>query len=202
MQKKALIIEDSKIIAQLLTHMVRKTFLSLNIQPDITSKYDATSGLTAVNATKYDIIITDNMLPGGTGLSIVQYAKSHDLNKDTPIILISASMDESLKNEALATGANCCLQKPIQFESLNSIISDIFNGTHVNASNLGIITLAEWIENGEHYFYCLETGSKFRAANLDAARKIIAEHPPENPVKIHASNIHRVTYEKHEMVLA
>lgn len=58
---------------------------------------------------RYDLIITDNDLPGVSGLDIIRHARLLDRHRNTPIIMLSASPFEA---EARRAGADVFLKKP------------------------------------------------------------------------------------------
>jgi two-component system chemotaxis response regulator CheY len=57
----------------------------------------------------YDLIITDNDLPGATGLDLIRQVRERDHQRRTPIIMLSASPYEA---EARSAGADVFLKKP------------------------------------------------------------------------------------------
>ena len=58
---------------------------------------------------RYDLIITDNDLPGMSGLDIIRHVRLLDRHRNTPIIMLSASPYEA---EARRAGADAFLKKP------------------------------------------------------------------------------------------
>lgn len=65
---------------------------------------------------RYDLIITDNDLPGVSGLDIIRHARLLDRHRNTPIIMLSASPYEA---EARRAGADAFLKKP---EGINVLV--------------------------------------------------------------------------------
>ena len=59
----------------------------------------------------YDIIITDMAIREMNGLDVIRLAKESSVNKATPIILFSASVDDEHFIEAQQLGANRCFLK-------------------------------------------------------------------------------------------
>lgn len=59
--------------------------------------------------TQYDLIITENDLPGASGLELIRRARTLPHRRDTPIIMFSSG---SHRTEALRTGTDEFLMKP------------------------------------------------------------------------------------------
>ena len=71
--------------------------------------------LAIARAKKPDLLITDIMLPGKSGLHLIRSVRSDRLIKTIPILVISGCKSSTLV-EAKAAGADCCLEKPIRFD--------------------------------------------------------------------------------------
>lgn len=67
-----------------------------------------------------DIFIIDKQLSGSEGADICHYLKNREHNKDTPVIIFSASTD--LDKYAATAGADGFLEKPFQTKELRAII--------------------------------------------------------------------------------
>jgi CheY-like chemotaxis protein len=66
------------------------------------------------------LILSDINMPGMSGLDLLPKAKA--LRPDVPIIMITAYGDVETKRQALETGAEALLTKPIDFGTLRSEI--------------------------------------------------------------------------------
>lgn len=81
----------------------------------------AADGLTALHllaTNQYDIIVLDVMLPGVSGFDICQRVR-HDLNCNTPIILVTAKDQISDKETGFSAGADDYLVKPFNLTELH-----------------------------------------------------------------------------------
>jgi DNA-binding response OmpR family regulator len=89
---------------------------------------DAEQALNMARAQKPDLIITDIVLPGKSGLHFITAVRSDKVIKSTPIIVISGCGPMILV-EAEGIGADFCLEKPINIEVFWAAIDQVF-GDH------------------------------------------------------------------------
>jgi two-component system, chemotaxis family, chemotaxis protein CheY len=104
MQPAILIIEDNRLVL----HTVRDT---LELQGwRVCCCNDGRQALCLIESDRqYDLIITDNDLPGVNGLDLIRHMRLLDRYRNTPIIMLSASPYEA---EARRAGADVFLKKP------------------------------------------------------------------------------------------
>ena len=76
---------------------------------------DSERGFATALARRPDLIITDLLLPGKSGLHLITKVRKDDSLKLIPILVISGCLPPMLA-EAKRLGADWCLQKPISFE--------------------------------------------------------------------------------------
>jgi FixJ family two-component response regulator len=65
---------------------------------------------------RFACVITDIQMPGMSGIDLKKHLAAHGLS--TPVILITARNDKTLKEWALADGAVCLLHKPFKPDAL------------------------------------------------------------------------------------
>jgi DNA-binding response OmpR family regulator len=106
-----------------------------------------------IGAHRYDCILLDLMLPGGSGIQILDELKLQ--NKEDGVIIISAknSLDDRIKG--LELGADDYLAKPFHLSELSARIFSVIrrrnfgNSNIVQQGNLKIDLLAKTVEVGE-----------------------------------------------------
>jgi CheY-like chemotaxis protein len=76
------------------------------------------------NAKPVDMILTDWMMPGGSGLDLIKWLRNHrqDMYRFMPVMLISAFASEDVVQTSRDSGANEALVKPLSAEKLASRI--------------------------------------------------------------------------------
>ena len=114
---KILIIEDEKELRETLeASLIKEEYL-------VETAGDFHSALEKISIYDYDCILLDVMLPGGSGLQLLEVLKSED--KPDNVIIISAkdSLDDKLKG--LELGADDYLTKPFHIAELNARIKAV-----------------------------------------------------------------------------
>lgn len=134
---KLLIVEDEKDLRDI----YKLIFDPIeNIEPKIVGTSD--EGASLVASTQFDCIILDIMLPGGiNGLELAKRVRDENLNRTTPIYIVSGNLDD----DAIVTARNLSvvesLRKPFKRNELVAKIVDtmqskrtydIINSTVVN----------------------------------------------------------------------
>lgn len=105
MANKILIIEDDKIIKNIIEFLLKKEGYQIEFAED------GLIGLEKINSYLPDLIITDIMLPYKSGLEITSYSKANFPN--VPVIIISSLGKEDLTViEAFKLGADDLIAKP------------------------------------------------------------------------------------------
>ncbi|MCE3225890.1 MAG: response regulator transcription factor [Bacteroidetes bacterium] len=106
-----LIIDDDKLTVKALQHSISQ----LGHTTDVAK--DGEEAITKIKDGNFDLIITDIMMPGISGLSLVNVLRSVQLCF-TPIIMMSSINNNPLVEAALKAGANDFIDKPVSIEEL------------------------------------------------------------------------------------
>ncbi|MCS7215591.1 MAG: winged helix-turn-helix domain-containing protein [Thermodesulfovibrio sp.] len=106
MDKKILIVEDEKEIAELIAYTLQKE----NFQVDIA--LDGHEAIKKLKEKVYDLIILDLMLPYVQGLEICKYIRNNSDLKNSGIIIVTAKGEELDKIIGLEMGADDYITKP------------------------------------------------------------------------------------------
>jgi two-component system cell cycle response regulator DivK len=84
-------------------------------------------GLRLARRGYFDLYILDNWLPGGSGIGLCRAIREFDPH--TPIVFYSAAAYERDKQEALRSGAQAYLVKPVKFEDLEEAVANLTSPT-------------------------------------------------------------------------
>jgi DNA-binding response OmpR family regulator len=78
-----------------------------------------------------DLIITDLGMPGGEGASVIRYIRMIEQLKQRPrcpVLVLTGDLRASAKADALSSGADLVLQKPVNPERLLNEIRSLMKG--------------------------------------------------------------------------
>jgi CheY-like chemotaxis protein len=113
---KILLVEDNKALASAIG-MRLKSYGYQTIQAP-----DAISAVSAAIAHQPDLAIVDINLPGGNGFTVMDRIADSSDCPDMPVIVVTASNDTGLREQARQHGAAAFLEKPFGAESLLNAI--------------------------------------------------------------------------------
>ncbi len=118
---KILIAEDEQIMQDLFTTIFRIDDYQLTITAN------ADEAIAAMTTTKFNLIITDLLMPGADGYKLLEHLKANDNN--IPILVISALSDEAGILKSYQYGAIDYVVKPINPQILMMKVSKILGLT-------------------------------------------------------------------------
>jgi CheY-like chemotaxis protein len=123
-RRRALVADDDGDVCALLT---------LVLQPicDVTAVHDAESALGLLtDGVLFDVIISDFMLPGMSGLEFVQRVRRHQ-GARTPILMISGH-GQIVSDRARAAGVDAFLDKPFTLSQLRATLAHLIGSGPVS----------------------------------------------------------------------
>lgn len=128
---KVLIIEDDKVSSFALKHIIE------GLGHEVSEGENAEEAMNSILEGRFDLIFTDIMMPGISGLSLLTILRTVHLCK-TPVIAMSVLNDQSLINAAFQAGANDFLLKPFNIDDLKKKLKKYEDGEYaeVNKSDL------------------------------------------------------------------
>lgn len=93
---------------------------------EITTCSDAESALVAVKRERFfDIIICDFMLPGISGIDLIQRLRSDPRTRNVPILMISGHNNYAMDGRARTAGADLFLNKPFTISQLRTAVMQL-----------------------------------------------------------------------------
>jgi CheY-like chemotaxis protein len=119
----------------------------------------------------YKLIITDFLFARGSGLDLIQHVRENFNAMQTPIIMVSASMDPCVRQDAMNAGANYCMTKPPDFKLLVETASQMLTAPFIDATSVeGVYyTAINWSQGGVTYYFCPEFQLLAHAENAASA---------------------------------
>ena len=85
---------------------------------------DGQAALEAAERERLDLIILDIALPKLDGITVIKMLRSREATKRTPIITLSASVEEEVRMAAVEAGADLALDKPCLPAELETAVRD------------------------------------------------------------------------------
>jgi len=105
-----LIVEDDRNLLELYTEIL------LEEGYEVAAALDGLGALRALEGDVFDLVLTDVMMPGGTGVDILRAVRERDL--DVPVVLVTGHPTVETAVQALEMGALHYLVKPVATDEL------------------------------------------------------------------------------------
>jgi signal transduction histidine kinase/DNA-binding response OmpR family regulator len=91
----------------------------------VESAFDGSSGLRKAQELRPDLVVTDVMMPGMSGDTLVRELSALSDFAQVPIVVLTAKADDQLRVQLLQGGARDCLTKPFFAEELRARIRNL-----------------------------------------------------------------------------
>ncbi len=108
-QKKVLVIDDNPTIVELIRHAV-----SMQGKYDVVVAYDGEQGLEQFYNERPDCVIVDVRMPNLDGYQVVRCIRGDSESAHTPLIILSAMIEEDDQMTGLLSGVDEYLAKPFK----------------------------------------------------------------------------------------
>ncbi|MBC3788008.1 response regulator [Spirosoma utsteinense] len=110
-----LIAEDEAFVMKMMMYCLQKAGYTL------LAATDGKEALDCLRTTSPDLVITDLMMPYHNGLEVLNYVKT-TVNSSIPVIILSASGQESIIQQAFELGASEYITKPFMPNDLINVV--------------------------------------------------------------------------------
>ena len=120
-KKKILVVDDESQIAEMIADFCRQCGFETKV---------ATSGQSAIETAKSflpDLITLDLMMPGLSGLEVIEALKKEEATKKIPVIVISSYANAAEAQEALKL-SQAAIVKPLKMKVLEEKIGAVLAG--------------------------------------------------------------------------
>ena len=114
---KILIIDDSSFILTTVFKALSNEFSDAQIE----KASNGMEGFSKYQSFKPDVIVSDLLMPEMTGQEMI--SKIRETDKETKIFVVSADIQAATKNEVIDYGISGFINKPLQSEKLQLLIS-------------------------------------------------------------------------------
>jgi CheY-like chemotaxis protein len=107
--------DDDKVVTTLVSDFLRKKGYNVFVA------FDAMQAMMGVRNLPKAVIL-DVGMPGGTGIDVLKKIKSMNKTSHIPVIILTASSDPKLADEARSLGAEDFLTKPVDLGAVNQAV--------------------------------------------------------------------------------
>ncbi len=119
MAKKILAVDDSGSLRQ----MVVFSLTSAGYQ--VVEAVDGQDGLNKARSAQFDLILTDQNMPGMDGLSLIRTLRRLPNYQKTPILMLTTEASMEMKSRGRLAGANGWLVKPFDPQRLIEVVKKV-----------------------------------------------------------------------------
>lgn len=123
---------------------INRLLLKAQLEPHCKNIAIANEGKTALNYlqnNKYDLILLDLQMPYFSGLDLIKIIKlESSINKDSPVIAITAHAQSHQRKTLIDSGFDECLIKPILLEHINELLNLWLPKTELNHNKKSVDT--------------------------------------------------------------
>lgn len=130
---RILIVEDEVTLSQTIAEGLQE----FSYQADVYGSFKDASYMISIR--NYDLVLTDWMLPDGSGIDLINIAKQK--SPRTAVIVLSAKDDKESEITALKAGADDFIKKPFDFEILLARIEARLRFGGTNVINIDDLTI-------------------------------------------------------------
>jgi len=113
-----LICEDEPILRELMR-------VSLGDRYSFAEAGDVSEAIELAHAVHPDLVLLDVMMPGGSGLTVLEHLRAEPTLEQTPVVVVSAFTADRDHLAAYDAGANGFLKKPFDPEELESVVEQL-----------------------------------------------------------------------------
>ncbi len=129
---RVLVADDDPEIGMLITKVLDRGSY------EVTLCGDAESALVRIQRDRpYDILISDYMLPGISGLELIEQVRRNRATAGLPIVMISGHNNYAMGMRAKEAGANAFLYKPFRLAQFRSTVSELLTDPDTLLLGLG-----------------------------------------------------------------
>ncbi|KAA0581625.1 response regulator [Azospirillum sp. Sh1] len=118
-KKKVMTVDDSRTMRDMVSFTLRGAGY------EVVEAADGQQAMSAIAATKVDLVITDLNMPVMDGLTLIRRLRAIPAHRTLPILMLTTEADESKKAEGRAAGATGWIVKPFNPDKLVSVVQKV-----------------------------------------------------------------------------
>lgn len=125
--KRVLVVDDEPMIVSLLSTVLREKGW------DVTEAWSGTDGIDQLDRARFDVILTDLVMPGDSGIDLLRAAK--EIHPDVEVILMTGYATADTAIEAMRNGAYHYIMKPLKVEEVVNLVEKAYSQRQMEREN-------------------------------------------------------------------
>ena len=125
--KRVLVVDDEPMIVSLLSTILREKGW------DVTEARSGTDGIDQLDRARFDVILTDLVMPGDSGIDLLRAAK--EIHPDVEVILMTGYATADTAIEAMRNGAFHYIMKPLKAEEVVNLVEKAYSQRQLQREN-------------------------------------------------------------------
>ncbi|WMY08325.1 response regulator [Paraburkholderia phenoliruptrix] len=97
---------------------------------EVTLAADGAEGLENALAVRFDLVLTDQHMPGKTGLDLIAELRGNPAYMETPILVLTTESGDAFKAAAREAGATGWIEKPLDPDLLTELVAALAEPDH------------------------------------------------------------------------
>lgn len=114
--KRILAVDDNEVNLQVVAGLLKASAIKVD------GVLNGSKCLTAMARYKYDLVLMDHRMPGMDGVETLKYIRGNPINRDIPVIALTANAVEGAREDFLAEGFDDYISKPISAKKFYSLL--------------------------------------------------------------------------------
>jgi DNA-binding NtrC family response regulator len=125
--KRVLVVDDEPMIVSLLSTILREKGWN------VTEARSGTDGIDLLDRARFDVILTDLVMPGDSGIDLLRAAK--EIHPDVEVILMSGYATADTAIEAMRNGAFHYIMKPLKPDEVVNLVEKAYSQRQLQREN-------------------------------------------------------------------
>jgi DNA-binding NtrC family response regulator len=125
--KRVLVVDDEPMIVSLLSTILREKGW------DVTEARSGTDGIDQLDRARFDVILTDLVMPGDSGIDLLRAAK--EIHPDVEVILMTGYATADTAIEAMRNGAFHYIMKPLKPVEVVNLVEKAYSQRQLQREN-------------------------------------------------------------------
>lgn len=125
--KRILVVDDEPMIVSLLSTILREKGW------DVSEARSGTDGIDQLDRVRFDVILTDLVMPGDSGIDLLRAAK--EIHPDVEVILMTGYANADTAIEAMRNGAFHYIMKPLKAEEVLHLVEKAYSQRQMQREN-------------------------------------------------------------------